>query len=311
MIAREKRFMKRCELALLLLAAIAVLLLSPVPGSGEESKPPKPPATRAPASQPREEKAAPPVVTSTPALTPAPAPAVSTPAPASPAPTPAPPPAPRSEAGKQPARHAIEGAYSIEGVAGLVTVRHILGDFFQVTGSHAWEGVGILDGSIYRGVFRHRDRLDIPGGAMGEQTIDWTDPENPSMRATYTVRREGQVVQRWRRVPDPVKEPVVKPPGPRPEFGEYVYVEELPEAVTKVPPVYPANAREAGVAGTVMVQVLVLEDGSVGDVRVVGSIPMLDEAAIAAARQWRFKPALSAGRPVSVWVAVPIRFSLQ
>ena len=96
-----------------------------------------------------------------------------------------------------------------------------------------------------------------------------------------------------------------------PKFGDYVYVEELPEAITKVTPTYPDRAREAGVDGTVMVQALVNKDGHVKDVRVVKSIPMLDESAKAAVRQWVFKPALSNNKPVAVWVGVPVKFSLH
>ena len=96
-----------------------------------------------------------------------------------------------------------------------------------------------------------------------------------------------------------------------PKFGDYVYVEELPEAVTKVNPVYPDLAREAGVDGLVMVQALVGKDGKVKDVRVVKSIPMLDQAAESAVRQWVFKPALSNNKPVAVWVGVPVKFSLH
>jgi len=96
-----------------------------------------------------------------------------------------------------------------------------------------------------------------------------------------------------------------------PRFGDYVYVEELPEPVTKVQPAYPDLAREAGVDGTVNVQALVGKDGKVKDVRVVKSIPMLDESAKAAVRQWVFKPALSNNKPVAVWVGVPIHFSLH
>ncbi len=105
---------------------------------------------------------------------------------------------------------------------------------------------------------------------------------------------------------------VVAPPSDElPKFGDYVYVEELPEAVTKSIPVYPDIAREAGVDGQVMVQALVGKDGKVKDVRVVKSIPMLDAAAVAAVRQWVFKPALSNNKPVAVWVAVPVKFSLH
>jgi periplasmic protein TonB len=106
---------------------------------------------------------------------------------------------------------------------------------------------------------------------------------------------------------------VVAPPSEEelPRFGEYVYVEELPEAITKVPPQYPDIAREASVDGTVLVQALVGKDGKVKDVRVQKSIPMLDAAAQAAVRQWVFKPALSNNKPVAVWVAVPVRFTLH
>ncbi len=96
-----------------------------------------------------------------------------------------------------------------------------------------------------------------------------------------------------------------------PKYGEYVYVEELPEAITKVTPQYPDIAREASVDGTVMIQALVGRDGQVKDTRIVKSIPMLDAAAVAAVRQWVFKPALSNNKPVAVWVAVPMKFTLH
>lgn len=99
--------------------------------------------------------------------------------------------------------------------------------------------------------------------------------------------------------------------APRPRFGDYVYVEELPEAVTKAAPIYPVDASKAGVSGTVLVQALVGPSGRVEDVRIQKSIPMLDAAALAAVRQWTFKPALSKGSPVAVWVAVPVKFSLH
>ena len=104
---------------------------------------------------------------------------------------------------------------------------------------------------------------------------------------------------------------VAPPDGDSPKFGEYVYVEELPEAVWKAFPVYPPAARASGVEGQVLVQALVGSDGLVKDTRIVKSIPELDDAAVAAVRQWRFKPARSKGQPVAVWVAVPVKFSLH
>jgi len=96
-----------------------------------------------------------------------------------------------------------------------------------------------------------------------------------------------------------------------PRFGDYVYVEELPEAIVRVAPEYPELAREAGVSGTVMVQALIGRDGTVRDTRVVKSIPMLDAVAERAVSRWRFKPAMAGGEPVAVWVGVPVKFSLK
>ena len=106
---------------------------------------------------------------------------------------------------------------------------------------------------------------------------------------------------------------VVQPPSEEelPKFGEYVYAEELPEAISHPQPVYPDIARDAGVEGQVVVQALVGKDGRVKDVRIVKSVPMLDKAAEDAVRQYVFKPALSNNKPVAVWVAVPIKFTLH
>lgn len=247
---------------------------------------------------------------------------VAQPEPAPPAPAPIP--APEKE-GRPPAKRMpespIEGRYSVDGGA-EVKVTRIRGDMYLLLCPDGWEGVGILDRGAYLGVFRSHGSRDLPDGSMGYHRIDWTDLDNPSVQVDYADVRRDRLVQRWHRMTGESRPPdrptVVAPPEQidlsrlhRPAFGEYVYVEELPEAVTKVTPVYPDAARKAGVEGTVMVQALVLEDGTVGDCRIVGSIPMLDEAAVAAVRQWRFKPALNKGNPVAVWVAVPVKFKLH
>ena len=105
---------------------------------------------------------------------------------------------------------------------------------------------------------------------------------------------------------------VIQPPSDElPAFGEFVNVEELPEPITKVQPDYPEIARASGTEGQVVVQALVGKDGKVKDTRVVKSVPVLDEAAVNAVKQWVFKPALMNNKPVAVWVAVPLRFSLH
>ena len=93
-----------------------------------------------------------------------------------------------------------------------------------------------------------------------------------------------------------------------PRFGQSVYVEEFPDPIHKVKPVYPGRALAAGLEGKVVVHALVDRKGRVIETRVMQSDPTFDAAAVKAVRQWRFKPARSNGQPVAVWVAVPIRF---
>ena len=128
-----------------------------------------------------------------------------------------------------------------------------------------------------------------------------------------TIASQEEIAQTTPGVSSGEGELVVAPPSEDelPKLGDYVYVEELPEAVTKVSPDYPDLARSANVDGTVLVQALVGKDGRVKDAKVVKSIAMLDAAAVAAVKQWVFKPALSNNKPVAVWVAVPVRFTLN
>ncbi len=107
---------------------------------------------------------------------------------------------------------------------------------------------------------------------------------------------------------------VEAPPQPPANPWEvYQYTEELPVPVRTVRPESPEIAHEAGVTGRVLVHAYVGRDGRVLDARVdeKAHVPMLDEAAVAAARQWTFQPALANGKPVAVWVAIPFDFRLN
>jgi len=154
--------------------------------------------------------------------------------------------------------------------------------------------------------------------AAAEAVRKWTFEPMHAFGHAIDVLAEIPVefVQPGRAAPEPAPAPASAPaasapPTDLPPFGQYVYVEVLPEAVTHPAPAYPTIAREAGVDGTVMVQVLVGTDGLVKDTRIVKSIPMLDGAARDCAIQYVFKPALSHDKPVAVWVAVPVKFALH
>jgi TonB family protein len=71
------------------------------------------------------------------------------------------------------------------------------------------------------------------------------------------------------------------------------------------------DAMRARVEGTVTIEALVDEQGHVADARVIKSIPLLDQSALEAARQWEFKPALLDGKPVPVLVVLELNFTLR
>jgi protein TonB len=83
---------------------------------------------------------------------------------------------------------------------------------------------------------------------------------------------------------------------------------------TRVQPKYPEIARKAKVAGRVILQAIVRQDGSVGDIQVLtspGKSFGFDESAVEAVRQWRYKPGLQNGKPVDVYFTVVVEFTLR
>jgi len=82
-----------------------------------------------------------------------------------------------------------------------------------------------------------------------------------------------------------------------------------PKKIKDVPPVYPALAKSAGVSGTVTIEATIGPDGKVADATVVQSIPLLDQAALDAVRQWEYLPSMLNGVPVPVLVTVTINFA--
>ena len=92
----------------------------------------------------------------------------------------------------------------------------------------------------------------------------------------------------------------------------FVPVEKLPNPVRQVKPEYPDIARRAGIEGTVWVKILVDKQGKSKKAIVIKSdAEIFNEAALQAALQWVFTPAIMNSGPVAVWVAVPFRFQLN
>ena len=84
---------------------------------------------------------------------------------------------------------------------------------------------------------------------------------------------------------------------------------KAPTKIKDVKPVYPAIARSARVAGVVTIEATIGPDGKVIDATVVRSIPLLDQAALDAVRQWEYTPTLLNGVPVPILVTVTVNFT--
>jgi len=87
---------------------------------------------------------------------------------------------------------------------------------------------------------------------------------------------------------------------------------EPPRLLHEVKAQYTEDARRRGIAGDVVLEVVVRRDGSVGNARVLQGLGYgLDERAVSAVRQWRFAPAQRKGVPVDVLVEVAVEFTLR
>lgn len=127
-----------------------------------------------------------------------------------------------------------------------------------------------------------------PGTAQPPKTASpssSTRPRPPALQDTVTVRSGGPV-----------------------RVGGSVMA---PNQIRKVQPVYPEEARAAGVKGVVILEAIIDQQGRVSEVRVLRSLPLLDEAAIDAVRQWEYTPTMLNGLPVPIVMTVTVQFALE
>jgi TonB family protein len=80
--------------------------------------------------------------------------------------------------------------------------------------------------------------------------------------------------------------------------------------LSRIEPVYPADALAAHRSGDVLLRVVVAEDGSVASIRTLSGDPVLAIAAADAVRQWRYQPYLLHDRPSQFQTDVTLKFSL-
>lgn len=125
-----------------------------------------------------------------------------------------------------------------------------------------------------------------------EQPIDF-----PTIEAAFADPQTTIVIP----PPEEEEEPVVP-------FAE---LSERPVEIKRVNPVYPELARKAGIEGKVVVKALINTKGDVEEVVILKSHPLLNQAAVDAAKQFKFKPGKQRDRYVKVWMSIPFTFKLK
>jgi TonB family protein len=83
-----------------------------------------------------------------------------------------------------------------------------------------------------------------------------------------------------------------------------------PRAIDLAKPIYPPEAFNKKIEGTVELEIAIDATGKVTGARVLKSVPGLDEAALATVYQWRFEPAIKNGQPVATIARAPVSFRI-
>jgi TonB family protein len=118
---------------------------------------------------------------------------------------------------------------------------------------------------------------------------------------------EPQTLQAQVTPAPPQAPPAPPPPAPIRIGGDI----REPRKILHVNPAYPEVARAAGISGVVILEATIDPYGVPVNIKVLRSIPDLDQAAINSVRQWRYVPTLLNGVPVPVIMTVTVNFTLQ
>ena len=127
-------------------------------------------------------------------------------------------------------------------------------------------------------------------------------PPPPPARTTSSGTQPGPAAKR-----SPIGRSEAPPSAPIRVGGEI----EEPRKTRHVNPVYPRDAVAARIKGVVILECTISPQGKVVHVRTLRSVPMLDDAAIEAVRQWEYTPTLLNGVPVPVIMTVTVNFKLN
>ena len=163
------------------------------------------------------------------------------------------------------------------------------------------------------------------GGGTGDSVVEYKDmkihihlqPTYNGIFASAQVEKGSMVLDsmdsRWALRPTGAGTTFPRPS--RPPFTTALRVGgdvKAPVILSKVEPMYSEEARRARISGIVILEALIDKNGNVTDINVLKPLPFgLDQAAVDAVKQWKFKPALKDGQPVDVAFNLTVNFKID
>ena len=146
--------------------------------------------------------------------------------------------------------------------------------------------------------------VEAPVGVQPErESLAIDDRPEPNAAVGAGLSTETGLVD----VAPPPAPPAPRPRAPVPIGGDI----RPPVKIRHVAPIYPRVALDARMAGIVILEAVIGEDGLVDAVKVLRGHPLFDQAAMDAVRQWRFTPTLLNGQPVPVVMTVTVSFAVD
>jgi len=145
-------------------------------------------------------------------------------------------------------------------------------------------------------------RYDLLNGPLDEYLAKWKRPTAPKGEQLVTIGDFFFVEGKFRWDSNTQYFPFEKP-----KTASIVPA----KLIKRVSPEYPEEARQKAIQGTVVLNVLLLKDGSVTVQSVVEGDPILSPAAIKAVRQWRYEPFVMNGQPIEVETKISVVFTLS
>jgi len=116
--------------------------------------------------------------------------------------------------------------------------------------------------------------------------------------------------------PAPLPAPAIQPPPTSPVITEAEPIRrggnvQAANLIYQVNPVYPPLARQIRVQGVVVMEAVINKGGSIESLRIISGHPLLNQAALDAVREWKYRPTKLNGEPVEVITTVTVTFSLR